>query len=121
MTGSFVGRSTDHAGETITLKDIQAARVAHRRALREQINSRRAAVAEYLPIPTGHTPTDVAATPAAPSVADPAVSAQQPTNRASPPARSPSPPASRLRLYHADFDPIDPDDGADPRHGEEQR
>jgi putative transposase len=111
----------DHAGETITLKDIQAARVAHRRALREQINSRRAAVAEYLPVPTGHTPTDAAATPDAPSVADPAVSAQRPTNWAYPPARSHSPAASRLRLYQADFDPIDLDDGADPSHGEEQR
>jgi hypothetical protein len=106
---------------TITLKDIQAARVAHRRALREQINSRRAAVAEYLPVPTGHTPTDAAATPDAPSVADPAVSAQRPTNWAYPPVRSHSPAASRLRLYQADFDPIDLDDGADPSHGEEQR
>jgi putative transposase len=37
--------SPEHAGETITLKDVQTARVAHRRALREQITTRRATVA----------------------------------------------------------------------------
>ena len=41
--------SADHAGQTITLKDIQAARTAHRRDLRDQLNERRAAVSEYLP------------------------------------------------------------------------
>jgi putative transposase len=41
--------SPEHAGEAITLKDIQAARTAHRRALRDQLHQRRTAVAEYLP------------------------------------------------------------------------
>ena len=41
--------SPQHAGQAITLKDIQTARAAHRRALREQLQHRRAAVAEYLP------------------------------------------------------------------------
>ncbi len=41
--------SPEHAGQTITLKDIQAARSAHRRALRSQINERVAAVAAFLP------------------------------------------------------------------------
>lgn len=41
--------SPEHAGQAITLKDIQTARNAHRRALREQLSQRRAAVAEYLP------------------------------------------------------------------------
>lgn len=39
----------DHAGEAITLKDIQAARAAHRRALRAEITTRKTAVAEFLP------------------------------------------------------------------------
>ncbi len=39
----------EHAGEPVTLKDIQTARVAYRRALRDQLAIRRAAVAEYLP------------------------------------------------------------------------
>lgn len=41
--------STEHAGQPITLKDIQAARAAHRRALRRHLDERRAAVSEYLP------------------------------------------------------------------------
>ncbi|MCA1775531.1 MAG: Mu transposase C-terminal domain-containing protein [Loktanella sp.] len=41
--------SPDHAHETVTLKDIQTARSAHRRALRQQINERVRVVAEYLP------------------------------------------------------------------------
>jgi putative transposase len=41
--------SPEHAGQQITLKDIQAARSAHRRALRGQLDERRATVAEYLP------------------------------------------------------------------------
>lgn len=44
--------SPDHAAETITLKDIQAARAAHRRALRGQINERITKIAGFLP---GHT------------------------------------------------------------------
>ena len=42
--------SEQHAGETVTLKDIEAARRAHRRALRAGINERVARVADFLPI-----------------------------------------------------------------------
>ena len=41
--------SLEHAGKAITFKDIQAARAAHRRALRSQINERIARVADFLP------------------------------------------------------------------------
>lgn len=41
--------SADHAGEALTLKDIQAARNARRCALRDQLAERRGAVAEHLP------------------------------------------------------------------------
>jgi putative transposase len=53
--------SPEYAGAAITLKDIQTARVAHGRALREQLQQRRAAVAEYLPTHPAQPP------PAAPS------------------------------------------------------
>jgi putative transposase len=39
----------EHAGRTVTLKDIQTARARHRRALRNTINERRAKVADFLP------------------------------------------------------------------------
>ena len=47
----FLCRAVDveHAGQTVTLKDIQAARVKHRKALRGQINERIKRVAEFLP------------------------------------------------------------------------
>jgi putative transposase len=41
--------SFEHAHETVTLKDIQTARSAHRRALRGQISERTRTVAEFLP------------------------------------------------------------------------
>ncbi len=41
--------SADHAGDSITLKDIQAARVAHRRRLRSEIGERKARVADFFP------------------------------------------------------------------------
>ncbi len=41
--------SADHAGDSITLKDIQAARVAHRRRLRSAIGERKACVADFFP------------------------------------------------------------------------
>lgn len=41
--------SADHAGDSITLKDIQAARVAHRRRLRSGIGERKARVADFGP------------------------------------------------------------------------
>jgi len=39
----------DHAGRTVTLKDIQTARARHRRALRTAIHERIARVADFLP------------------------------------------------------------------------
>jgi len=66
----------DHAGQTIGLKDIQAARAAHRRAIRDGINQRIATVATYLP--------DTAA-PARPPDDNP-----------------PRPPRRRLRTYYED-------------------
>jgi putative transposase len=65
--------SPDHSGDIIGLKDIQAARRAYRRRLREQINERITVVTDYLPPP-----------PEPP---------QQP---------KPTPPASRLRAYEED-------------------
>ncbi len=41
--------SEEHAGETVTLKDIETARRAHRRALRAGINERITRVADFLP------------------------------------------------------------------------
>jgi len=60
--GRFLCRaiSPEHAGQALTLKDIQTARSAHRRALRHQLDDRRAAVREFLP------PHPAEATPAAP-------------------------------------------------------
>jgi putative transposase len=43
--------SEAHAGEVVTLKDIQAARRAHRRALRTTIRERVARVVDFLPVP----------------------------------------------------------------------
>ena len=65
--GHFVCRaiSPEHAGQALTLKDIQTARTAHRRALRTRLDERRAAVREYLPAhPTAPAPPTEPATPA---------------------------------------------------------
>jgi putative transposase len=70
--------SPEHAGETITLKDLQAARAAHRRALRGQISQRLTAITDYLP---GHAQGQ--APPAAAAAPRPA-------------------PGSRLRTYRED-------------------
>ncbi|MFD4357465.1 Mu transposase C-terminal domain-containing protein [Nocardia sp. NPDC058518] len=48
--------SPDHTGDTIGLKDIQAARRAYRRRVREQINERITVVTDYLPAPP-HRPS----------------------------------------------------------------
>lgn len=48
--------SEEHAGETVTLKDIEAARRAHRRALRATINERVARVVDFLPVPSQRKP-----------------------------------------------------------------
>lgn len=62
--------SPEHCGDAITLKDVQAARIAHRRAARAQIAAGRVAIAEYLP----------RSAPEAPRTPDPSrVSAAQPT------------------------------------------
>lgn len=71
--------SPDYAGQALTLKDIQTARTAHRRALRTQLQDRRRAVREYLPLhPTRatDTSTDLTSSPAGedPPVSPPTVS-----------------------------------------------
>jgi putative transposase len=48
--------SEEHAGATVTLKDIEAARRAHRLALRAGIGERIARVADFLPGPGGPVP-----------------------------------------------------------------
>lgn len=69
--------SEEHAGEAVTLKDIEAARRAHRLALRAGIGERIARVADFLPAPGG------------------------PAQAAAPP-EPPSRPRTRLRLYEED-------------------
>ena len=71
--------SEAHAGEAFTLKDIEAARRAHRRALRATINERVARVSDFLP-------------------------AQVPPPRPVPAAKQQPPTAGRprLRLYRED-------------------
>jgi putative transposase len=55
--------NAEHAGRTMTLKDIQTARVRHRRALRTAINERIARVADFLPEQAqSHPPKTAAAT-----------------------------------------------------------
>jgi len=55
--------NAEHAGRTMTLKDIQTARVRHRRALRTAINARIARVADFLPEQAqSHPPKTAAAT-----------------------------------------------------------
>jgi len=61
--------SPKHSGLTITLKDIQTARTAHRRALRNGINERIRPVADLLPRPDfAHKTSPAQAAPAAPNV-----------------------------------------------------
>ncbi len=47
----------EHAGRTVTLKDIQTARARHRRSLRTEINERIAQVADFLPDQVESHPT----------------------------------------------------------------
>jgi putative transposase len=55
--------NAEHAGRTMTLKDIQTARVRHRRALRTAIHERIARVADFLPEQAqSHPPKTAAAT-----------------------------------------------------------
>ncbi len=58
-----------HQGQTLTLKDIQAARAARRRELRAGINERIAVVAEYLPAYAPHR--SAPSTPAPDNTASP--------------------------------------------------
>ena len=69
--------SEEHAGEVVTLKDIEAARRAHRLALRAGIGERIARVADFLPVP-----------------GSPAL--------ATAPLEPPRRPRTRLRLYEED-------------------
>jgi len=46
----------EHAGRTVTLKDMQTARIRHRRSLRTAINERIARVADFLPDQAQSTP-----------------------------------------------------------------
>ena len=55
--------SEEHAGEVFTLKDIEAARRAHRRALRVSINERVARVADLLPTQAPIRPVSTAKQP----------------------------------------------------------
>jgi putative transposase len=78
--------SPDHAGLNITLKDVQAARIAYRRRLRSELGERKARVADYLPAilrPPGSGPARA--------------STQQPA-LATPPEATRSKP--RLRTYY---------------------
>lgn len=50
--------SEEHAGEVVTLKDIEAARRAHRRTLRAGINERIARVVDFLPARIDPAPRD---------------------------------------------------------------
>jgi putative transposase len=58
--------SEEHAGQTVALKDIEAARRAHRRALRAGINERIARVADYLPAHANPSPVEAAKRPTRP-------------------------------------------------------
>ncbi|MGW4720570.1 Mu transposase C-terminal domain-containing protein [Nocardia sp. NPDC004260] len=58
--------SPDHTGETIGLKDVQAARRAYRHRLREQINERIPVVTDYLPAPAPAPPELAPAPPPRP-------------------------------------------------------
>ncbi|APE38635.1 transposase [Nocardia mangyaensis] len=59
--------SPDHTGDTIGLRDIQAARRAYRQRVRAQINERITVVADYLPAPSRvRAPTSPAPPPAPP-------------------------------------------------------
>ncbi len=60
--------SPDHAGDTIGLKDIQAARRAYRHRLRAQINERIPVVTDDLPAPVPAPPEPAPAPPPRPQL-----------------------------------------------------
>ena len=55
---AFLCRAVDaeHAGRSVTLKDVQAARSAHRREVRQNVREKRARVADLLPAPPVRSP-----------------------------------------------------------------
>lgn len=55
----------EHAGEALSLKDIEAARRLHRRTLRSAINERVARVSDFLP-DAGHRTRQIASIPSMP-------------------------------------------------------
>jgi putative transposase len=55
--------SEEHAGEVVTLKDIQAARRMHRRSLRTTINERVARVVDFLPVQQPKPPEEQKTSP----------------------------------------------------------
>lgn len=73
--------SADHAHRTISLKDIQQARIARRKALRAEIAARTRKITEFLPDPPSPAPV------------------------AKPTAEKPERPAPRLVLYEEDRKP----------------
>ena len=73
--------SPEHAGQSITLKDVQAARVAYRRRLAGEIREKTARVADFLPAMHRTEPS-------APPVPNP--------------APAPAPKRPRLRTYFED-------------------
>ncbi len=88
------------AGETFTLKQVQAARTARRRALREQLHQRRSLV-DALPVDTRWTPAaDTAAdnNTSGADLASPAISEQTPAGE----APAPTGKTKGLRMYATD-------------------
>ncbi len=71
--------SPEHAGQSITLEDVQAARSARRRALRHEIREKRARVADYLAAATPHAA--VPRPPLSASASRPTVSPKRPPLR----------------------------------------
>ena len=78
----------DHAAYNVTLKDIQAARVAHRRRLRQEIIERQSRITDYLPAVL-RAPDMTGASPPDPELAS-----------STPPGPVPARPS--LRTYHED-------------------
>lgn len=115
--------NTSTAGHGCSLKEIQAARIAHRRALRAELAAARAAVAEYLPTPV--TDRNTAAGSASEATSDPPRTSTRPPRRRRPtpspkpaalaesPARPTTAAGSGIRLYQSELDPSPGDDDTD--------
>ena len=78
----------DHAANSVTLKDIQAARIAHRRRLRQEIREKQSSVIDYLPAIL-RTPAPIAKPARLPELA--------PVSAATP---APPPSRPKLRTYY---------------------